>query len=100
MDVVTGYYKIDSVYNDWWDICFSYEHDKRGDIVDFVVIIDSFTGEVVCLFISIKILPNEYYVINGFSGKYKRVFEEDYMTFIENIEFWERDPYSSLLNYN
>ena len=99
MDVVTGYYETSSVYNDWWDICFSYEYEERGDIVDFVVVVNSFTGEVVYLYISNKTLPNEYSVINGFSGKYKRVFEENYLTFIENIEFWELDPYLVLPAY-
>ena len=92
-DVFAGYVETNTLYNDWWDICFSHNIVEQHT-VDFIVNINATTGQIVHLCILDKTLPSIYESIDGYLGKERRDYEGNYIVSLIYIEFYEGYPYS------
>lgn len=87
------YFETNTIYNDWWDIYFTYNHLEERHTTDFIFNMNSVTGEIEHLCILNRIMPEEYKTINLYQIERNRVFDGDYVTTIIDIFYYEDDPH-------
>ena len=95
-DVNIVYFETNTIYNDWWDIYFTYKHLEESYTTDFIFNMNSMTGEIEHLCILNRIMPEEYKTINLYQIERNRVFDGDYVITIIDIFYYEDDPHPQL----
>lgn len=94
LEVSVGYFETDTIYHDWWDVCFSYYNENEIHMADFIVNVNATTGDIVRMSILDKTLPDRYEEINGYKLQQKVLYDFVCPTLIVYIEFYDEYPFS------
>lgn len=94
LEVSVRYFETDTIYNDWWDVCFSYYNENERHMADFIVNVNATTGDAVRMSILDKTLPENYEEINGYTLQQKVLYDFVCPTLIVYIEFYDEYPFS------